>query len=138
MDGFINDVKFGIRMLIKSPVLSLIAIVAFALGIGLTTTVFSIVNGAMYKGLPFDDADRVVSVWRVNPEREIERGGVTLYDYVEYRDQNSSLESFGLWSNGAVNLVGVDDKPERYQGARVTANMFDILRADDPALSRLS
>ncbi len=135
MDGFINDVKFGIRMLIKSPVLSLIAIVAFALGIGLTTTVFSIVNGAMYKGLPFDDADRVVSVWRVNPEREIERGGVTLYDYVEYRDQNSSLESFGLWSNGAVNLVGVDDKPERYQGARVTANMFDILRVA-PVLGR--
>ncbi|MCL7938659.1 MAG: ABC transporter permease [marine benthic group bacterium] len=135
MDGFINDVKFGIRMLIKSPVLSLIAIVAFALGIGLTTTVFSIVNGAMYKGLPFDDADRVVSVWRVNPEREIERGGVTLYDYVEYRDQNSSLEAFGLWSNGAVNLVGADDKPERYQGARVTANMFEILRVA-PVLGR--
>ena len=135
MDGFINDVKFGIRMLIKSPVLSLIAIVAFALGIGLTTTVFSIVNGAMYKGLPFDDADRVVSVWRVNPEREIERGGVTLHDYVEYRDQNSSLEALGLWNNGAVNLVGVDDKPERYQGARVTANMFEILRVA-PVLGR--
>jgi predicted permease len=135
MDGFINDVKFGIRMLIKSPVLSLIAIVAFALGIGLTTTVFSIVNGAMYKGLPFDDADRVVSVWRVNPEREIERGGVTLHDYMEYRDQNTSLEALGLWSNGAVNLVGVDDKPERYQGARVTANMFEILRVA-PVLGR--
>jgi putative ABC transport system permease protein len=135
MDGFINDVKFGIRMLIKSPVLSIIAIVAFALGIGLTTTVFSIVNGAMYKGLPFDDADRVVSVWRVNPEREIERGGVSLHDYVEYRDQNTSLEALGLWNNGAVNLVGVDDKPERYQGARVTANMFEILRVA-PVLGR--
>ena len=135
MDGFINDVKFGVRMLIKSPVLSLIAIVAFSLGIGLTTTVFSIVNGAMYKGLPFDEADRIVSVWRNNPERDIDRGGVTLYDYVEYRDQNSSLESFGLWGGGAVNLVGADDKPERYQGARVTANMFDILRVA-PVLGR--
>jgi putative ABC transport system permease protein len=135
MDGFINDVKFGLRMLIKSPVISLIAILAFALGIGLTTTVFSIVNGAIYKGLPFDDADRVVSVWRVNPEREIERGGVSLHDYVEYRDQNSSLEALGLWSDGAVNLVGADDEPERYQGARVTANMFDILRVA-PVLGR--
>ncbi|MEJ2483412.1 MAG: ABC transporter permease [Gemmatimonadota bacterium] len=135
MDGFINDVKFGLRMLIKSPVISLIAILAFALGIGPTTTVFSIVNGAIYKGLPFDDADRVVSVWRVNPEREIERGGVSLHDYVEYRDQNSSLEALGLWSDGAVNLVGADDEPERYQGARVTANMFDILRVA-PVLGR--
>ncbi len=128
IDGFFNDVKFGIRMLFKSPIMSGIAILAFALGIGLTTTVFSIVNGAMYKGLPFDDADEIVSVWRVNPERDIERGGVSLYDYVEYRDQNRSLEALGLWGGGAVNLVGGDDKPERYQGARVTANMFDILR----------
>lgn len=135
MDGFINDVKFGVRMLIKSPVMSAIAVVAFALGIGLTTTVFSIVNGAIYKGLPFDDADEIVSVWRVNPERDIERGGVSLYDYVEYRDQNSSLEAIGLWNEGAVNLVGADDKPERYEGAMVTSNMFDILRVT-PVLGR--
>ena len=135
MDGFINDIKFGVRMLIKSPVMSAIAILAFSLGIGLTTTVFSIVNGVMYKGLPFDDADQVVSVWRVNPERDIERGGVSLYDFVEYRDQNSTLESFGLWNQGAVNLVGADDKPERYDGAMVTANMFDILRVA-PVLGR--
>ncbi len=135
MDGFINDVKFGVRMLIKSPVMSAIAIVAFALGIGLTTIVFSIVNGAIYRGLPFDDADEIVSVWRVNPERDIERGGVSLYDYVEYRDQNSSLEAIGLWNDGAVNLVGADDKPERYDGALVTANMFEILRVA-PVLGR--
>jgi len=135
IDGFFNDVKFGIRMLFKSPIMSAIAILAFALGIGLTTTVFSIVNGAMYKGLPFDDADKIVSVWRVNPERDIERGGVSLYDYVEYRDQNRSLEALGLWGGGAVNLVGGDDKPERYEGARVTANMFDILRVA-PVLGR--
>lgn len=135
MDGLINDIKFGIRMLIKSPVMSAIAILAFALGIGLTTTVFSIVNGAMYKGLPFEAADQVVSVWRVNPERDIERGGVSLYDYVEYRDQNATLDALGLWSGGAVNLVGGDDRPERYQGALVTANMFEILRVA-PVLGR--
>jgi predicted permease len=115
-------------MIFKSPVLSLVAILAFSLGIGLTTTVFSIINGAMYKGLPFDDADKVVAVWRSNPDRDIERGGVSLHDYVDYRDQQTSLVEFGLWGGGAVNLVGEDDQPERYQGARVTANMFEILR----------
>ena len=125
MDGFFKDVRYGVRMLIASPVLSLIAIVAFALGIGLTTTVFSIVNGAMYKGLPFPEGDRIVSIWRTNPERDVERGGVPLQDFVEYRDQQTTLASFGMWGGGAVNLVGADDKPERYQGAVVTANVFD-------------
>ncbi len=128
MDGFFKDVKYGVRMLISSPGLSLIAVVAFALGIGLTTTVFSIVNGAMYKGLPFDGADRIVSIWRTNPERDIDRGGVSLHDFIDYRDQQTSLEAFGLWNQGAVNLVGQDGEPERYAGAMVTANMFDILR----------
>ncbi|MCL7972137.1 MAG: ABC transporter permease, partial [marine benthic group bacterium] len=135
MDGFFKDVRYGVRMLIASPVLSLIAIVAFALGIGLTTTVFSIVNGAMYKGLPFPEGDRIVSIWRTNPERDVERGGVPLHDFVEYRDQQTTLASFGMWGGGAVNLVGADDKPERYQGALVTANMFDILQVA-PALGR--
>ena len=121
MDGFFKDVRYGVRMLIKSPVLSLIAILAFSLGIGLTTTVFSIVNGAMYKGLPFEEADRVVSIWRTNPERDIDRGGVSLHDFVDYRDQQTSLEAFGLWNQGAVNLVGADGEPERYAGAMVTA-----------------
>ncbi|MBT8461420.1 MAG: ABC transporter permease [Gemmatimonadetes bacterium] len=135
MDGFFKDVRYGVRMLIGSPVLSLIAIVAFSLGIGLTTTVFSIVNGAMYKGLPFPEGDRIVSVWRNNPDRDIERGGVSLHDYVDYRDQQSTLQAFGLWGGGAVNLVGADDEPERYDGALVTANMFEILRVA-PALGR--
>ncbi len=135
MDGFFKDVKYGVRMLIKSPVLSLIAVLAFSLGIGLTTTVFSIVNGAMYKGLPFAEADRVVSIWRNNPERDIERGGVSLHDFVDYRDQQTSLEAFGLWNQGAINLVGADGEPERYAGATVTANMFDILRVA-PVLGR--
>jgi len=128
MDGFFKDVRYGVRMLIGSPAISLIAVVAFALGIGLTTTVFSIVNGAMYKGLPFEEGDRIVSIWRTNPERDIDRGGISLHDYVDYRDQQSTLEEFGLWNQGAVNLVGGDDKPERYQGGLVTANMFDLLR----------
>jgi hypothetical protein len=62
MDALLRDLRFGIRMLVKRPGLSLTVIVTFALGIGLTTTVFSIVNGAMFKGLPFERADRVMLV----------------------------------------------------------------------------
>jgi hypothetical protein len=64
-----SDVRYGVRMLVRYPTLSLAAIVTFGLGIGITTAVFSIVNGAFFKGLPFERADRIVAV-NVAPERQ--------------------------------------------------------------------
>lgn len=135
MDGLFKDLRYGVRMLFKTPVLSIIAILAFGIGIGLVTTVFSIVNGAMYKGLPFERADRLVSLWRENPERDIQRGGVSLRDYVEWQDQQTSLEGLALWGGAPINLVGPDESPDRFDGAVVTANALDMLRVR-PALGR--
>ncbi len=135
MEGLLKDLRYGVRMLIKTPLLSGIAVVTFALGIGLTTTVFSIVNGAMYKGLPFEEADRLVSVWRTNPGRDIDRDGVTLHEYVDWKQEQTSLFDLALWDQTAINLVGTDGEPERYVGARVTSNMFDVLKVR-PQLGR--
>jgi len=67
------DVRYGVRMLFKYPTLSLAAVLTFGLGIGLTTTVFSVVNGALFKGLPFENADRLVAVLGTNPSRNQQR-----------------------------------------------------------------
>jgi predicted permease len=135
MDGLLKDLRYGVRMLVKTPVLSVVAVVAFAIGIGLTTTVFSIVNGAMYKGLPFEEADRLVSLWRTNAVRDFDRAGVTFHDFVDWREQQTTMEDIGLWGEGTVNLVGRDERPDRYEGGMVTANMFDLLRVR-PELGR--
>lgn len=128
MGRLARDLRHGFRMFVKTPALSLIAVVTFGLGIGLTTTIFSIVNGAMFKGLPFPEADRIVALGRADLDRNIQNMGVSVHDFVDWREQQTAFEALGAFSGGTINLVGPDERPERYVGAFVTANMFDILR----------
>ena len=71
MQALLRDVRYGLRALLKSPGLTVVATLALTLGIGLTTTMFSIVYGALMKGLPYPDGDRIVVVNRANPTRGI-------------------------------------------------------------------
>jgi predicted permease len=135
MSGLLKDLQYSVRMLFKTPVLSIIVIFTFAIGIGLTTTVFSIVNGAMYKGLPFDEANRLASVWRNNPERDEDRDGITLHDFEDYRAQQTTFEALGLWGQQPINMASEGERPDRYEGGVVTANMFELLRVK-PILGR--
>ncbi|MCK5650913.1 MAG: hypothetical protein KAJ42_06045, partial [Gemmatimonadetes bacterium] len=74
-------------MAVKNRGMSLIVILTFGLGIGLTTTVFSIVNGAIFKGLPFEDSHRIMALGRTNPSRGVEFMGVSVHDYADWREQ---------------------------------------------------
>ena len=68
MNQLLTDLRSGVRMLIKYPTLSLVSVLTLGLGIGLSTTVFCVVNGGMFKGLPFPDGDRIVSLAKVARE----------------------------------------------------------------------
>jgi hypothetical protein len=80
MDSLLQDLRLAFRIARKNPGMSLIVILTFGLGIGLTTTVFSIVNGVIYKGLPFEDPGRIVAVGRTNLEQDVPFMGVTAHD----------------------------------------------------------
>ena len=69
-----TDLRSGVRMLVKYPTLSLVAVLTLGLGIGLSTTVFCVVNGGLFKGLPFPDADRIVSLVDDQRRRRTSRG----------------------------------------------------------------
>ena len=90
MGNLWQDFRFGIRMLVKNPMLSIIAVVTLGLGIGLTTTVFSIVNAAILKGLPFEDADQLVLVTRSNQELGIQRNNPPIHDFEDWREQQTA------------------------------------------------
>lgn len=128
MGTILKDLRYGVRMLFKSPGLSLIAVVTFALGIGLTTTVFSIVNGALLQGLPFPQSERLAALGRTNPSQDIQNMGVTAHDFVDWREQQSVFEGLTAMTFGAVNIAGTEGQPDFYSGAFVSANMFDQLR----------
>ena len=135
MDALLRDLRFGIRMLVKRPGLSLTVIVTFALGIGLTTTVFSIVNGAMFKGLPFERADRVMLVGRTNPARNVNFQFVDGQDFADFRDQQTVFEGLAAFDVRAVNLAEGDGQPERFTGGYFDHRVFDLLRVR-PILGR--
>lgn len=135
MEQLRRDLAFAVRMLLKHPGLSLIVILTLSLGIGLTTTVFCWVNGALFKGLPFPEGERVVVLGSTAPSRNVQFSGVSVPDFVDWRGQQMTHQELGALTFRTINLAGTEGRPERFAGAYVTANMFDLLRVQ-PVLGR--
>ena len=125
MSSIARDIRFGGRSLRKHLGLSVVAVFALTLGIGLTTTVFSIVYSAMMRGLPYRDADRIVSVFEQKLARNALRIDPSIHDYADFRAQQRSFSVIGAWYGGTMNVSG-NDKAERYSGVWTTSSMFDI------------
>ena len=104
MNQFFTDVRFGIRVLLKYPTLSLVAVLTLGLGIGLSTIVFCIVNGALYKGLPFPNADRFVAVMATNVGQNKPRLPINIHDYAVWESRQISFEKFGAYDFMPMNL----------------------------------
>jgi putative ABC transport system permease protein len=136
MGSFLRDLRCGVRVVLKRPGLSLAVVATFGLGIGLTTTVFSIVNGALFRGLPFPDAEAIVLVGRTNPARGFDFMGVEVHDYLDFRDQQTAFSGFGALSMGPVNFAEGNGPPERLTGGFFTCGVFDMLRVR-PLVGRL-
>jgi putative ABC transport system permease protein len=127
MESLFRDIRYGARSLRKSPALTLISIFALTLGIGLTTTMYSIVYGALMRGLPFDRSERIMHVGRSNPSRNELRMDFTAHDYVDYRDAQKSFDQLAAYYTGTVNISGTE-KAERFDGAFTTHDLFALLR----------
>ena len=136
MSALFGHVRYGVRMLIRRPGLSVTAVVALALGIGLTTTMFSIVYAAVIRGLPYDDGDRLVALFRNRPAQGVEFMGVSIHDFEDWRAQQTSFEDIAVYFAETVNIGGTEGEPIRYLGAYASARMFEILRVQ-PVLGRV-
>jgi len=126
MSGFFGDLRFAVRMLGKHPALTGIAVAALALGIGLTTIMFSIVYGAILRGLPFESPEEIIHVERTNLEAGIEGMEVTVHDYVDWRERQRSFEDLAAFYSGTINVSGTE-RAERFDGGFMTANSFTLL-----------
>jgi len=132
-----SDLRHGARLLVKQPGLTAIAVLALTLGIGLTTVMFSIIQGAFLRGLPFEESDRIVAVTRAdtaNPNSD--RNNVTPHDFADWRGAQQSLEPFGAYYEGTINVSASEGRPERYDGAFVTVGAMAVPRVQ-PILGRL-
>ena len=134
-DHILKDVKLAFRSLVRRPGAAFIAVLALGLGIGLTTGMFSIVNGVILKGLPVEEPHQLVAVNRVNPSQGPNRLLTRIHDYADLVDRQTTFEGLGAYEVTAFNLGTGEGPPQFVQGANVTPNTFGLLRVS-PALGR--
>jgi putative ABC transport system permease protein len=122
-----NDLRYGLRILLKQPGYSLIAIVTLALGIGANTGIFAVVYGVLLRPLPFKDSERVVMVWFRGAEAAGgDRTPLSVADLNDWRSQTHSFESISALQYGVFNYIGTAD-PEQLRGLSVTSNFLSTL-----------
>jgi putative ABC transport system permease protein len=121
--GLLHDVRYGFRSLLKSPGFTVVAVATLAIGIGGTTAIFSFVDGALLKPLPYADADRMVQVLEKPPGGG--RNGISTLNFLDWQKQNTVFEYLAARTGGAVTLSGIDE-PIQLRGSRVSAHYFDI------------
>lgn len=127
MHHLISDIRSGLRLLARYPTLSLVAVMTLGLGIGLGTTVFSVVNGALFKGLPFADADRIVALVATNPLQQQPRQPISSQDLAVWQARQTAFEHIGAYAFAPVNLATDDGRPERFSGGQLTVDAFAAL-----------
>ncbi len=136
MNELLKNFRYGLRMLYKTPGLSLVAIVTIALGVGAVTQNFSGFYGMLIRGLPFEDGDRLMSISETLVADGITSRSVPIHDYVTWREQQTAFEDLAAFLNSSIILADMEERPERYQGTFVTAGMFSEVNAR-PLMGRL-
>jgi putative ABC transport system permease protein len=126
MGTILQDLRYGIRVLWKSPGVTLIAVLALALGIGANTAIFSVVNAVLLRPLPYAQPEQLVVMWRTTPKRGITQGSSSFLNFADYRAQNSSFAALTAYSSTSSALAG-RETPAQVQGIRATADFFKVL-----------
>jgi putative ABC transport system permease protein len=127
-----QDVRFGLRMLLKKPGFTAVAILALALGVGANTAIFSVVNGVLLRPLPFKNPDRLVRLGEWS--KQVPGMSISYPNFKDWREQNHVFDGIAATQFDSYNLTG-GDEPERLQGRNVSWNFFDVLGVT-PALGR--
>src|SRR5918997_5858568 len=115
MGTFWQDMKFGVRVLLKSPAFTAVAVLVVALGVGANTAIFSVVNAVLLRPLPFEEPQQLVRVFGTNARRNSFRRPHSFPNFVDLRAQNTSFEAMSAYS-GATAALSTGDAPEQITG----------------------
>src|SRR6478672_2424217 len=126
------DLRYALRMLAKSPAFTFVAILTLALAIGANTAIFSVVNAVLLRPLPYPQSEQIVRLFGTQPT--LPEAPTSPANFLEWRTENQVFERIATWNGQGFNLTG-SDKPERVIGARVSGDLFQLLRVQ-PMLGR--
>jgi putative ABC transport system permease protein len=134
METLWHDVKYGVRMMAKSPGFTLVAVLTLALGIGANTAIFSLVDGVLLRPLPYAEPERLVIFLQSYPSVGLNRWGISQFLFASFREQAQSFERSAAHTTRDLTLSGIEE-PVRLQATYVTAGFFKVLGVN-PAQGR--
>ena len=134
MERLWQDVRYALRTLGKTPGFTAVAVLTLALGIGVNTSMFSVIHATILGGLPYPDESRLVRVFRTSPQSQSWPHSVP--NVLDYQAKNRVFENMAAFSWWAFNLAEPGQSPDRVDGLVVTAEFFDVLGMP-PALGRV-
>src|SRR4029079_18796069 len=124
-----TPMRYALRSLLKTREFTVVAGAIIAVGVGANTAVFSIVDAALLRPLPFTDSSRLFMLSHTNVKRAIADGPFSYPSYVELAARDRMLSGLAAFANERFNATGTD-RPEQLPGARVSASFFDVLGVD--------
>src|SRR6478672_10780120 len=127
MSTLIQDLRYGLRTLLKAPGFTAIAIATLALGIGANTAIFSVVHAVLLRPLPYPESEQLTWVWMDNRKEGIHEDITSWPNFVDWRTQNQVFQGLAGVRHWTFNLTG-SGEPEELRGASVTINFFDLMR----------
>ncbi len=122
-----QDIRYGARMLLKNPGVTIIVIIALALGIGANTAIFSVVNAVLLRPLPYHESDRLVFLNEKSPV--LDEMSISYPNFTDWRNHNQSFEKMGVYNRASYNLTGTGEA-ERIVTGQVSADLFSVLRVN--------
>src|SRR5688572_11030757 len=132
MNSLLQDLQYGVRMLLKHPGVTAVAVLTLALGIGANTAIFSVVNAVLLNPLPYKEPDRLVSLWESVPGHG--RWRASPANFFDWKKQNTVFEDVAAFGGASLTLTG-DGEPEQVVGARVSSGYFAVVGIE-PAFGR--
>jgi hypothetical protein len=127
VDGLVQDLRYGLRMLRKSPGFTAVAVLTLALGISANAAIFSVVDAVLLRPLPFPDPARLMRIWECAPSRGYFRNVVNPLNFLDWRDHAKSFESMAAVLGGVMTNLNAQGEPIAVPGMQVSPEFFSIL-----------
>jgi putative ABC transport system permease protein len=127
MGTILQDIRYAVRLLAKSPGFTLLATLTIGLGIGVNATIFSSVNALLLRPFPYEDQARVVSVRAMNARYGSDASNLSYPDFDDWREQSRSFSALAAHTGRSYNLASSEEEPERVEGESISASLFPLL-----------